>query len=147
MIFRNFSDQMTNFQNLVRVQPVGGFIEDNKLGMMDDGLCNAQSLLVSSRKVADEATAEMRNAAFFLHLFYRVFNFTVVHQSQLRAVGKILVYIEVAVQGRFLGQKAHIFPGFHRVLLRVDAINKDIPLRLVQDTADDVHRGRFSRAV
>ena len=60
---------------------------------------------------------------------------------------EVFTYSQVCIKRRLLRQEADVFLGFYRILTEIYAIDEDISLRLVQNTADDVHGGGFSRTV
>ena len=144
---RDLLDQFADLDDLVGVQSVGRLVEDDEFRLVDDGLRDADPLLVTTREVADETFAEMGDSATSHRLLYGRRNLVFRHQAELRTVGDVLLDVEVAVHGRSLREETDMLLRFHRVFSQIDILDEDIPLSLVENTADDVHRSGFTGTV
>ena len=60
---------------------------------------------------------------------------------------QVFFHCQVAVQWRFLRQKADEALRPNRLLPRVDSLDEHLALRLLDDPADDVHRRGLPRPV
>ena len=50
---RESLDQLAQFDDLTRIEPIGRFIEDQQRRIIDEGLCNQNPLAVAMRELAD----------------------------------------------------------------------------------------------
>ena len=147
MMLCNVPDKITDIHDLVRVQSVGRLVQNDELGIMDDGLGNADSLLVTSGKILYQSVSEMSNGAFFQCQVYSLVDLVRLYQSEESRMPEVFSYCQVCIKRRLLRQKAYVFFGFYRIFAEIYAIDENISLRLVQNAADDVHGGGFSRTV
>jgi hypothetical protein len=58
-----FAYQCTNFADLRGIETNRGFIQHDHIGVVDDGLSNADTLLITLGQVADDLIAERFQAA------------------------------------------------------------------------------------
>ncbi len=66
MVQRNFFNEFPNFNQLIGIQTIGGFIEYHQFWLMNDCLCNTHTLTVTSGEVAYQPVTEMSDAAALL---------------------------------------------------------------------------------
>ena len=146
-MLRDIADEITDVHNLVWVQSVRRLVQYDELRIMDDGLGNADPLLVTSGKILYQSVSEMSNGAFFQCQVYSLVDLVWLYQSEESRMPEVFTYGQVCIKRRLLRQEADVFLGFNRIFAEIYAIDEDISLRLVQNAADDVHGGGFSRTV
>ena len=56
-------DEVADFADLIGIEARGGFVEDEKVGLMDDGLGDADALSVPAREGFDGAVKDLEDAA------------------------------------------------------------------------------------
>ena len=89
----------------------------------------------------------MGNAATLLGHLHGAGHVLVRHLPQVGTIGEVFIHVVVGVEGWFLGEEADVLFGFHGMLAGVETVDVDGALGLVEDAADDVHRGRLARPV
>jgi hypothetical protein len=114
---------------------------------MDDSLGNAYPLTITSGEIADQPFTEMCYPAFLLGETYSRGYSLLWYLPEPGAMDEIFIDSQVGMQRRNLGQKTDELFCFFRSAAQVDAVDKDIPLCLVENTAKDVHSSRFAGAV
>ena len=81
-MLRDIADEITDVHNLVRVQSVRRLVQNDELRIMDDGLGNADPLLVTSGKILYQSVSEMSNGAFFQCQVYSLVDLVWLYQSE-----------------------------------------------------------------
>ena len=82
MFLRDLSNQVTNVNNLIRVQPIRRLIQHHKTWIMNDGLCDAYPLLISTRKILDQTITKMRDRTTLQGYINSLIHFRFIHQAQ-----------------------------------------------------------------
>ena len=102
-ILRDLLDQVTDLHDLVRVQTVRRLVQNNELGVVDDGLRYTHALLITAREVTDQTFVEMTDPALAHNLLHGRRYLAVRDMTQARAILQVLRHRQIRVQGRRLG--------------------------------------------
>ena len=93
----NLSDQTSDFNNLIRIQPVRGFIQNNEHRIMNNRLGNTYPLLISPRKITDYPFTEMRNPTFSFRSLDSRRNLRLRHQTNIRTMIQVFIHGHIRV--------------------------------------------------
>ncbi len=69
---RQAADQIARFVDLLGVQPGGGFVQNQNVGVMDDGLRQSHALPVAFGQFADQFGAHVGHGAALGHFGHAV---------------------------------------------------------------------------
>ena len=143
----NFFNQMSNFNNLIRVQSISRFIQHHQCRLMDNRLSNPHSLLVSPRKMTKHSLTKMCDSTLFFYPFHRIVNIFLGYSSQSRTKSQIFIHILISIQRRCLRQKSYILFCFDRIFRKIHAINKNFSTGWTQHPTNNIHCCRFARPI
>ena len=133
--------------NLLGVEARGGFIKDENIGVVDDGLGQADALAIAFGELADELLADVAQGAAaddFAH-----FPGDIVGGDALELAGEaeVLVDLHFRINGRCFGQVADALLDLHGVLQHVESSDVGSTRGWRQEARQDAHRGGFAGAV
>ena len=147
MILPQLADQITDLDDLFRIQAYGRLIQNDALGVAQDCLCETDSLPVTFGQVLDQTLLHIGDLCHFhdlinllLPLFFRHF-FQFCHEIQIFSDS------HVNIQRRKLRQITDGTLCLLRIFLDIFAIDGHSALRGCQVTRDDVHCRGFTGAV
>ena len=147
MILPQLTDQITDLDDLFRIQTYRGLIQNDDLRVAKDRLCQSDSLSVTFGKVPDQTLLHIGDLCHFhdlidllLPLFFRNF-FQFCHEVQVFSDS------HVNIQWRKLRQITDGTLCLLRIFLDIFAIDGHSALRSCQVTRDDVHCRGFTGAV
>ena len=147
VVFAELPNQLANLDDLSGVETRGGLIQYDHLRVADQRLRNADALAIALGKIANQPV---------FHLGYpRALHGGVHLLSRLRArkapragdKAQIFRGRHVGVQRRNLRQITDALFCFQRLFKDVVPVDRNLALRGGKAAGDDVHRGRFARAV
>lgn len=138
-----FAYQRPGFPDLVGVEAGGGLVHDDDFRIVDDGLGNAHTLLISLGKRADQAPADIFEATAPLGLGERDFLYAAQPCREL----EIAVDVHVAVKRRNFGKIAKLALRLERFFPQVYAAQADRTGIGPQVSGKHAHRGAFSCTV
>ena len=142
-----FPNQLTNFDDLRRIQPHGGFVQNNDLRVSQQSLRNTHPLAVALGQVADQPFFYVGNAGLFHHRFDLPGAFLPPQALGLGHEAQVFLRRHFVVQRRKLRQVADVFLSLQGLLGHVVAIDEHLAIGSAQTAGHDVHGGGFSRAV
>ena len=137
--------KFADFNELVRVETGGGLVEDEDLGVVDEGLRDADTLFEAARQRPDFLVLFRRESGAFhdlIHAFPFLF--------QLEDSGnklQELTHIHVVVERVGLGEVADNLMQFLGIFPDVETADSDIALRGRDQSGDDLHHGGLAGAV
>ena len=102
MLVAQLSDQCPDLAHLQGIQTDRRLIEDDHRWAVDDGLGETDALLVALGQIGYQVPAGAVQPASFLGLIPRRRNLAAGDAVEAGTVGEVLVYRELAVQGRML---------------------------------------------
>jgi hypothetical protein len=71
LLFADLLDDLANLDDLVRIEATGGLVENQHLGLVQDGLRESDALLESLRQLANQKAKPVAEAALLNHLAFR----------------------------------------------------------------------------
>ena len=102
MLRAKFTDEGTDFAHLIRVEPHSGFIEDDYIGIMNDGLRNSDTLLITFRQRANKTFTGIVQPTTLYDLIHNKMDFFVADPMQPR--GELQVFVcQLLIPGRVGG--------------------------------------------
>ena len=141
-------DDVADLDDLLGIQTDGGLVQDQDLGIADEGLGEADTLLIALGQVADHPGVVLLQAHQLADLA-DMGGALQLAGGDLQVKNKVQVfrYGHVQVQGRLLRQVADLPLGGDRILQNVDAADAGGAGAGGEVPGDDVHGCGFSRAV
>jgi hypothetical protein len=92
---------------------------------MDDGLGDADALLITLGQIADQPPRDGRKAATLLDIIQRRTNPVARDAFETGAIAQVFVNRKFRVKRRLLRQKADLAPGFERLRQQIDTVDAD----------------------
>src|SRR5262249_42196555 len=120
---REMLQQLADFDDLLGIETAGGFIEDQDIGVVDDGLREADALAVAFGELRDELAAHVAERAALDDFVYAVLDLALRNALQLAHEIEVLDHLHLGVNRRRLRQIADPLLHLLRVLLHVEAGN------------------------
>ncbi len=117
-------DQVAHAPDLVRVEAVGRLVEDQQLGLMHEGIGEADALPVALREVADDLLAHLVQAAHLHHLADVLAQFTPREPLQRGPEIQIFPHPHVRVQRHVLRHVADAAAGCQRLVENVESSHR-----------------------
>ena len=147
VILAKLADQITDLDDLFRIQAYGRLIQNDDLRVAKDRLCQSDSLPVTFGQVLDQTLLHIRDLRHLHNLTDLLFPFLFRNFFQLCHEFQILPHSHVNIQRRKLRQITDGTLCLLRILLHILAVNGHRALRGCQVTRDDVHGRGFTCAV
>src|SRR4030066_1747353 len=137
---------MADLADLDRVEAGGRLVENNDRRKMDNGLGDADALLVALGEIADQASADVVQAALVLGGSARRAPLAAFNAIEGRTVVEIFVHGQIAVQRRLLGQVTDGRLGGARVFEQVVSGDVDASLAGREIASEHLHGGGLAGA-
>lgn len=142
-----FFNQVPYLNDLDGVQAHGGFIQDDDLGIAQQGLGDPHPLLIALGQGGDAAAGHTLDSGLTDHLVDLPLQFRPTQALGLSNEPQVLLRRLVHVERRLFREIADQPFGLLRLLKNVVAVNANGPLCGGQAAGHDVHGGGFPRAV
>ena len=113
--------QRADLADLVGIESDGGFVEDDHVGFMDDGLGNAHALLVPLGERTDQPAAHVAQAAAVPGTLHRRRQRTGLDLMQAACQAQVFIDLEFPIEGRDLRKIADARLRLGRAFDEVDA--------------------------
>ncbi len=140
-------DQGADFVDLPRVEPDGGFVQDQDLGVADDGLGQPYPLLVSLGQPADDAAADVAQVTFFDGIPHPSLPGVGAHPLDPGHEIQVGVHRHFRVERRVFREIADAAADFEALLEHVMPGDPGGPFRGRHVAGENAHGGGFSRPV
>ena len=119
------ADQGAYFAYLGGIEADGGLVEHDHVGAVDDGLCDADALLIAFGQRADDFFSDSCQAAVLFGPAKRIC-YVGLHAAQAGGKDQVIIHVKFAVQGRSFRQIADMRLGLHRFVQQVNAADFDV---------------------
>ena len=140
-------DERADLDDLQRVQAHGGFVQNDDLRVAQQGLGDADALLISLGQRGDALVAHGRHARLLQDLADLPPELCAAQALGLAHELQVLHRVFVHVEGRLLRQVADPLLGLLGLLEDVESIDAHAALRGREAPGQDVHGGGLSGAV
>ena len=114
-------EQLADFDDLLGVEAAGGLVEDQDIGVVDDGLGDADALAVAFGQLADQLVADVAEGAAVDDLVGAALDIGAGDAFELADEGEVLDDLHFGVERRRFGQVADALLDLLRVLQDVEA--------------------------
>ena len=139
--------QFADFDDLLGVETAGGLVEDQDVGVVDDGLGDADALAVAFGQLADQLGADVAEGAAPDDLVGAALDVGAGDALELADEGEVLDDLHLGVEGRGFGEVADALLDLLRVLQHVEAGDGGLAGGGREEAGEDAHRGGFPGAV
>ena len=140
-------DQLSDFNNLLRVEPHRRFVQDQDWGVVEHRLCQSDTLAVAARQVADEAMTDRTQLQFSDRLIQRRGQVASGHPAELTDEGEIFRDRKLLIQRGSFWQVADPAFDLERPIGAVESGHTSGSLGWRHEAGQDSHRGGFSCSV
>ena len=140
-------DQLADLDDLVRVQAGSGFVEDDDLRVVYEGLGQGGALAVSLGKFTYDLAVHGFKPTFLQHHVGAFAEFRAAEAPRARHEVQVRPDFHVHVQGKHLGQVPDDLAHAQRILEHVHAPDGGRAARGVEIGRQDLHGRRFARAI
>ena len=147
MIFFQAADNISYLDDLIGVKADRRLIENKELGVSEECLSEADSLLVALGEIAYEFASDIGDAEQFHNSVYLVAAFTEGDAFETGTEAEVFLYLHFGVERRYLREIADILLGFYGVPGDVNSVDSDLSCGHGEVTGYHVHCGGFSGAV
>ena len=142
-----FADQCANVEDLVGIEPDGRFVENDQIGLVHNGLGDADTLLVALGQGADQFPRYIGEAAALHGTRDGLFTARARHAVQSRGQPQIFSDVQFPVQRRCFREIADPCFGRDRLIHQVNAADADFTGAGGEVTGEHLHGGGFAGAV
>ena len=118
-------DHPAHLHDLHGVEVVGGLVQNEKLGFVDDRLCHANPLAVTLRKMPGGHIGHLGNSGALFDFGNAPGHGLRGHSLDASGEGQIVAHRHVPVDGWNLGQVSHPLPHLVRVVQHIQAVDSD----------------------
>ncbi len=141
------ANQLPGLDNLLGIEPGGGFIENEDLGIVDDRLGQPDPLAIPFRELADQLGPDVGHGAALGDFTDAAGDIGSGNAFQPADEGQVFVHFHFRIQrGRF-GQVSDALLDFERVFQYVETGYTGRPGGGRQKAGQDAHGGGFAGAV
>ena len=102
-------NQISGFRDLLGIESGGWLVENENVGVVNDGLRQANALPVAFRQLRDQFTLDVADGTTLHHLFCSALYLGFRYILQLRDECQVILDRHLRVQGRRLGKIADPF--------------------------------------
>ena len=141
------TDQRAHLDDLLRVEPVGGLVEDEHARLIEEGLSDGDALAESLRQLADGLIADGAEIELLTHARDGGTRRVALEPFDGSHEREKFAYPHAVVERRVLGNVADLSPGRYRAVHRVEAGDARPARRRPQIAAEDPENRRLARAV
>jgi hypothetical protein len=141
------ADEVADLVFLIRIEAVGGLVEDEHLGIVDDRLRETGAVAIPFREGVDALVADRFEEGGLDRPVDRGLDFRGRNTAHLRGEPEEGLDRHVGVKRSGLGEIADLRLGLDLVFLNVGAADADAPPRRGEVSGDHSHRGRFAGTV
>jgi hypothetical protein len=140
-------DQVPHLPDLVRVESDGRLVEDEQVGVVEQGVGQAHALAVAFGQRPDQFLLHIAQAAQFLDRVDALAVAAAAHPLQRRAVFEILLDPHFGIKGDVLRHVSDPRPHLARLAGHVETRHAGPAARRRQVTGQNPHRCALARAV
>ena len=145
--FAELGDQATNFRALIRIEPLGGLVEHEQIGAVQDRLRQADPLAVSLRELSDGPVVDVRDPGPRDGILERALALGAGEPAQVGDEIEIVGDQHVAVERVVLGEVADALFGRAPQLGHGLPVEEHLPAVGLEILRDHAHRRGLARAV
>ena len=138
---------VAGLDDLLGIEAGGGLVEDQHVGIVDDGLREADALPVAFRKLADQLVADIADGAALHDFVDAARRDRSADALELADEVEVLADLHFRVERRRFGQVADALLHLHRLLHDVEAGDIAVPAVGRQEAGENAHGGGFPGAV
>jgi hypothetical protein len=140
-------EQVADLDDLGGVEAAGRLIEDQDIGIVDDGLSDADALAVALGELADQLGADLAERAFADDVIDARFDVALRDALELSDEQEVLDDLHFGVDGGSFREVPDTFFDLHGLLLDVEAGNGSLTRSGRQEACEHAHRGGFAGAI
>ena len=147
VLIAQLANQRADLTNLIRIQANRGLVEDDHVRLVDDGLSDADALLVTLRQRADQPVADVLDAAAPPRARERFGRFAPRDTMQPCSKAQILVDRQLFVERRHFRQVANARFRGRGAIQHVDIADADTAGARREIAGQHLHGGGLSRPI
>ena len=132
---------------LVRIQAVGRLVQNQHLGVVKDGLCQARAVAIAFGKCIDALMENRFEEAGFHRAMHGLLPVVAAQAADLSAEAQKAINAHVHVSGRIFGKISHQALGRDGVLHDVVSSHSYFAFGRRDETGNHTHGRRFAGAV
>ena len=140
-------DELSGFDDLLRVESGSGLVQDQDVRFVDQGLGQADALLVALGQSAALSFGHVGHVNLLHHAVNPRLDFSPGHALNLRNEGQIVAHPHVRVEGRSFREVAGSALGLDGLFQYVEPGHRDLPLSGRHVAGEHSHGRGFSGAV
>ncbi|MPM77346.1 hypothetical protein SDC9_124349 [bioreactor metagenome] len=140
-------NDLSNFDDLLRVEAARRFVENDIFRIAAERLGNADALAIALGEIADQAILHVLQPDLIENALEMALDLPLRHAHELADEHQILVDGHLRVERRELRHVAQVTLCFERFLEDVVPVDPDVSLVRGDVSGYDIHRSGFARAV
>ena len=129
------------------IETAGRLVQNQDVGVVDDGLRDAHALPVALRQFTDQLGPHVSERAALDHLVGAPFDIRAGNAFELADEREVLDHLHLGIHGRSFGQIADALLHLLRILQYIEAGDRGLAGRRREKAGEHAHRGRLPGAV
>ena len=140
-------DEATDGANLIWVESVGGLVEDEELGVVNEGIGDSDALAKAFREGVDHLAADLLEAAFVEDIFQPPAQVVAVETFEFSTEGEVFLHPHVGVERDGFGEVSDFPACLERVALDVESGDGGAAFGRREKAGEHPDGGRFASSI